>query len=345
MANKTSDFHYDLPAELIAQTPLSNRAASRLLALDRTSGAVSHRVFSDLPSLLRSGDCLVVNNSKVLPARLLGSLPGGGACELLLLKEQPDANAIVWQCLVKPGKKLHPGKRVSFGDGALVATIVAHADGGTRLVQFDCAEPFYQTLDKLGQMPLPPYIHEQLTDRDRYQTVYAKTPGSAAAPTAGLHFTPQLLQQLRDGGIATADVTLHVGLGTFRPVKAEYIADHVMHSETALLPDAAVETIHQTKQRGGRVIAVGTTAVRVLESFADDDGSLTPGTMDTDIFITPGYRFKVIDGLITNFHLPESTLLMLVSALAGRDAILNAYAQAIAERYRFFSCGDAMLIL
>ncbi|MCL2545710.1 MAG: tRNA preQ1(34) S-adenosylmethionine ribosyltransferase-isomerase QueA [Oscillospiraceae bacterium] len=344
MSTKTSDYKYDLPEELIAQTPLANRDGSRLLVLDRRTGAVEHNMFANLPKLLRPNDCLVRNTSKVLPARLLGQMEGGGACELLLLNDKSLDGVLRWECLARPGKKLQPGKRVVFGNGQLTAEIEGFGVDGTRLARFECATPFYETLDALGQMPLPPYIKERLEDNDRYQTVYAKESGSAAAPTAGLHFTERLLQEIADNGVTIADVTLHVGLGTFRPVKADDVSDHIMHSEHAILPQETVTAIQTCRQKGGRIIAVGTTVCRLLESFAAE-GELKAGEMDTQLFIHPGYQFKVLDGLITNFHLPESTLLMLVSAFSSREYILNAYKQAVDEKYRFFSFGDAMLMI
>ena len=339
---KTSDFYFDLPKELIAQTPLERRDASRLLVLDRSRGELSHRHFYDLPDYLRPGDCLVMNDSRVLPARLIGRrMPGGGACEVLLLT---DRGADTWECLVRPGKKLRPGASVSFGDGELTATVEAEVQGGNRLVCFHYEGIFLEVLDRLGEMPLPPYIREKLSDRERYQTVYSREPGSAAAPTAGLHFTDELLKRIAGMGVKLCYVTLHVGLGTFRPVKEEDILDHEMHSEFCIIPEATARAVTETKRSGGRVIAVGTTSCRTLESFATPDGTLKAGSGWTDIFIYPGYRFKCIDALVTNFHLPESTLIMLVSALAGRETILKAYRTAVEERYRFFSFGDAMLI-
>ncbi len=342
MTLKTHDFYFDLPPELIAQTPLERRDASRLLALDKTSGAWSHRRFYDLPSLLRPGDCLILNDSRVLPARLLGQrLPGGGACEVLLLIDRGDR---VWECLVRPGKRMRPGTRLSFGDGALTAEVAGETEGGGRLVRFDYEGIFLEVLERLGKMPLPPYIKAELQDKERYQTVYSKVTGSAAAPTAGLHFTPELLGELTGMGVQLGYVTLHVGLGTFRPVKAEDIGDHEMHSEYCVLPQETADLINTTKAAGGRVICVGTTSCRTLESWAGEDGHMSAAAGWTNIFIYPGYRFKVLDGLITNFHLPESTLIMLVSALAGREHVLAAYEEAVRERYRFFSFGDAMFI-
>ena len=339
---KTHDFYYELPQELIAQTPLEHRDSSRLLCLDRVSGNREHRVFHDLPEMLRPGDCLVLNDSRVLPARLIGHrIPGGGVCEILLLTQKEDD---LWECLVRPGKKLRPGARVSFGDGELTAVIEKEVEDGNRLVRFSYEGIFMEVLERLGEMPLPPYIKEKLTDRERYQTVYSHEPGSAAAPTAGLHFTEELLSQIRDKGVKTCFVTLHVGLGTFRPVKEEDILDHEMHSEFCIIPEETARIVSETKRAGGRVIAVGTTSCRTLESFAEADGTLLPHSGWTNIFIYPGYTFRCIDGLITNFHLPESTLIMLVSAFAGREQILSAYEEAVALRYRFFSFGDAMFI-
>ena len=339
---KKSDFYFDLPQELIAQTPLDRRDASRLLCLDRSSGAMEHKFFYNLPELLQPGDCLVLNDSRVLPARLIGHrLPGGGVCEILLLTQrEPD----LWECLVRPGKRLRPGALVSFGDGELTAVVESEVTDGNRLVRFSYQGIFLEILDRLGEMPLPPYIKEKLQDRERYQTVYSKEPGSAAAPTAGLHFTNQLLSQIRDRGVHVCYVTLHVGLGTFRPVKEEDILDHEMHSEFCIIPEETARIVNETKRTGGRVIAVGTTSCRTLESFAAADGMLKPCSGWTNIFIYPGYAFRCIDALVTNFHLPESTLIMLVSALAGRENILNAYREAVKLRYRFFSFGDAMFI-
>ena len=339
---KKSDFYYDLPEELIAQTPLEKRDTSRLLVLDRESGQTAHMHFFDLPKLLRPGDCLVLNNSRVLPARLIGHrLPGGGACEVLLLTDKGDG---LWECLVRPGRKLKPGAQVSFGEGRLTATVEAEASGGNRLVRFHYQGIFLEVLEELGKMPLPPYIKEELQDNERYQTVYSKINGSAAAPTAGLHFTPELLRQIQEMGVKLCYVTLHVGLGTFRPVKAEDISEHEMHSEYCMIPEETARTINETKRNGGRVICVGTTSCRTVESFAAEDGTLKESAGWTSIFIYPGYRFKVLDALVTNFHLPQSTLIMLVSALAGREHVLSAYEEAVKERYRFFSFGDAMFI-
>ena len=339
---KTSDFYFDLPPELIAQTPLERRDASRLLALDKATGATRHLHFYDLPSLLHPGDCLVLNDSRVLPARLIGKRTGGGACEVLLLIDRGDK---VWECLVRPGKKLRPGAKVTFGDGELSAQVVGEEAGGNRLVRFDYDGIFLETLERLGKMPLPPYIKAELEDSERYQTVYSKVVGSAAAPTAGLHFTPELLGQVQTMGVRVCYVTLHVGLGTFRPVKAENLDEHEMHSEYCVIPQETADMVNETKRRGGRVICVGTTSCRTIESWSDEDGTLKASAGWTNIFIYPGYRFKVLDGLITNFHLPESTLIMLVSALAGREHVLRAYEAAVWERYRFFSFGDAMLVV
>ena len=338
---KTSDFYFDLPPELIAQTPLERRDASRLLALDKTTGETRHLHFYDLPSLLRCGDCLVLNDSRVLPARLIGKRAGGGACEVLLLIDRGDK---VWECLVRPGKKLRTGAKVTFGDGELAAEIVGEGADGNRLVRFDYEGIFLETLERLGRMPLPPYIKAELEDGERYQTVYSKVVGSAAAPTAGLHFTQPLLEQIQAMGVKVCYVTLHVGLGTFRPVKAEKLDEHEMHAEYCVIPQETADVVNETKRQGGRVICVGTTSCRTIESWAAEDGTLTASAGWTKIFIYPGYRFKVLDGLITNFHLPESTLIMLVSALAGREHVLSAYEQAVGERYRFFSFGDAMFI-
>ncbi len=343
---KTHDFYFDLPQELIAQTPLARRDASRLLTLDKDTGVWGHRHFYELPSLLRSGDCLIMNDSRVLPARLLGSRihadgAPGGASEVLLLTDKGDN---VWECLVRPGRKLRPGARVSFGDGELTAEIVGEAEGGNRLVRFTYEGIFLEVLERLGRMPLPPYIKEELLDQERYQTVYSRHNGSAAAPTAGLHFTRALMDEIGAMGVSIGYVTLHVGLGTFRPVKEEEITDHDMHSEYCVVPPETAELINRTKAAGGRVICVGTTSCRTVESMAGEDGHMGAGAGWTNIFIYPGYRFKVLDGLITNFHLPESTLIMLVSALAGREHILAAYEEAVRQRYRFFSFGDAMFI-
>lgn len=339
---KTSDFYYDLPPELIAQTPLDRRDGSRLLTLSKETGETGHLHFYDLPGLLRAGDCLVLNDSRVLPARLLGHRePTGGAAEVLLLIDRGEK---IWECLVRPGKKLKPGTRLSFGGGVLTAEIVDEVEGGNRLVRFDYEGIFLETLERLGKMPLPPYIKEELSDPERYQTVYSREVGSAAAPTAGLHFTKELLAQLEAMGVDLAYVTLHVGLGTFRPVKAEEITDHEMHGEFCMISAEAAEKINRAKARGGRVICVGTTSCRTIESWASEDGAMKESAGWTSIYIYPGYRFKVLDGLITNFHLPESTLVMLVSALAGREHVLSAYREAVEQRYRFFSFGDAMFI-
>lgn len=337
------DFYYELPKELIAQNPLDDRAGSRLLLLDKQTGKTEHHVFREIVDYLRPGDCLVVNNTKVIPARLIGSREGTGAkVEVLLLKREEDN---VWETLVKPGKKARPGMRIVFGDGLLTGEVLEVVEDGNRRIRFQYEGIFEEILDRLGQMPLPPYITHQLKDKNRYQTVYAKHDGSAAAPTAGLHFTQELLQQIRDKGVNIAHVTLHVGLGTFRPVKVKKIEEHHMHSEFYMIENDQAELINRTKENGGRIIAVGTTSCRTLESAASEDGKLKAGSGWTDIFIYPGYRFKMIDCLITNFHLPESTLMMLVSALAGREHIMDAYAEAVKERYRFFSFGDAMFIL
>ncbi len=339
---KTSDFVYDLPEELIAQTPIEPRDHSRLLEVNRADGSIEHKHFYDLPDALREGDLLVINDTRVMPARLLGErLPGGGACEVLLLRQ---LSPVSWETLVKPGKKLRPGARVSFGGGRLTATIEEPTDAGGRVVRFDVASGTLEAaLDELGEMPLPPYIHEKLADRERYQTVYAREVGSAAAPTAGLHFTPELLAKIRGKGVSIVPVLLHVGLGTFRPVKAEDVSEHVMHSEFYSVTPEAAEAVNRAKAEGRRVIAVGTTSVRTLESAAKD-GLLQPGSGWTDIFITPGFHFQMVDALVTNFHLPGSTLIMLVSALMGREETLHAYEEAVRQRYRFFSFGDAMFI-
>ncbi len=339
---KTSDFTFELPEELIAQDPLADRSSSRLLVLDKESGGIRHEVFKNVVSYLKKGDCLVLNDTKVLPARLIGEKEGTGAkIEVLLLKRRQDN---VWETLVKPGRKAKPGTRISFGGGKLVGEVTGIVDEGNRLVRFEFEGIFEEVLDELGQMPLPPYITHQLEDKNRYQTVYAKHEGSAAAPTAGLHFTKELLKEIEEKGVRLAYVTLHVGLGTFRPVKVEDVTDHHMHSEFYSVDETAAQAINQTRKEGGRIISVGTTSTRTLESVADVDGHIEPKSGWTDIFIYPGYEFKVIDALITNFHLPESTLLMLVSALAGKEHILAAYEEAVRERYRFFSFGDAMFI-
>ena len=340
---KTSDFYFDLPEELIAQDPLEDRSSSRLLVMDKNTGAIKHEVFKNVIEYLKPGDCLVLNNTKVLPARLLGVKEDTGASvEVLLLKRREND---IWETLVKPGKKLRPGARIVFGDGLLKACVLDIVEEGNRLVQFEYEGIFEEVLDRLGEMPLPPYITHKLQDKNRYQTVYAKYDGSAAAPTAGLHFTRELLNQIEEKGIKLAYVTLHVGLGTFRPVKAENILEHHMHSEYYQISKEAADVINETKERGGRVICVGTTSCRTVESAADDKGHLEECCGDTEIFIYPGYRFKVLDGLITNFHLPESTLVMLVSALAGREHVLSAYEEAVKEKYRFFSFGDACFFI
>ena len=340
---KTSDFYYELPQELIAQDPLADRSASRLLHLDKVTGELEHTDFKHIVNYLRPGDCLVINDTKVIPARLYGHKKDTGAViEILLLKRREND---IWECLVKPGKKARPGAEIIFGDGILTGQILDIVDEGNRLIQFSYQGIFEEILDALGEMPLPPYITHKLKDKDRYQTVYAKHEGSAAAPTAGLHFTKELLEQVEVMGVKIAHVTLHVGLGTFRPVKVEDVVSHHMHSEFYMVEEDQAELINSTRRAGGRVISVGTTSCRTLESAAGEDGVLRAGSGWTDIFIYPGYRFRMIDGLITNFHLPESTLLMLVSALAGKEKILHAYEVAVKERYRFFSFGDAMLIL
>ena len=338
---KTQDFWYDLPEELIAQTPLLQRDSSRLLVLDRESGQTIHRHFYDILDYLQPGDCLVMNNSRVLPARLLGHRPTGGAVEVLLLRDMGEKR---WECLVKPGKKMQVGQVVSFGNGELTATVTAVQEDGNRVVEFHYEGIFLEVLERLGKMPLPPYIRAELQDQERYQTVYSKETGSAAAPTAGLHFTNELLDKIRAKGVNTAFVTLHVGLGTFRPVKAEDITDHHMHAELCMISAETAELLNSTKQAGGRIICVGTTSCRTLESLVNEDGSFSAKSKWTEIFIFPGYTFKAMDGLITNFHLPESTLVMLVSAFAGREHVLAAYEEAVKERYRFFSFGDAMYI-
>ena len=338
---KTSDFHFDLPQELIAQTPLERRDASRLMTLNKETGETGHYHFYDLPKFLRPGDCLVLNDSRVLPARLIGHRPTGGACEVLLLTDKGEG---VWECLVRPGRKLRSGARVTFGDGELTAQVERELEDGKRLVRFHYQGIFLEVLERLGRMPLPPYIKAELQDNERYQTVYSRVTGSAAAPTAGLHFTPELLRQIQEMGVRVCYVTLHVGLGTFRPVKAEDIQDHEMHAEFCQISQETADIINQTRSAGGRVVCVGTTSCRTVESFAAEDGTMTARSGWTSIFIYPGYRFKVLDALITNFHLPESTLIMLVSALAGREHVLAAYREAVEKRYRFFSFGDAMLI-
>lgn len=337
-----SDFDYDLPEELIAQDPLEKRDNSRLMILDKKTGEIEHKYFYDIKEYLRPGDCLVINNTKVIPARLYGTKEDtGAAIEVLLLKR---TTADVWECLVRPGKKCKIGTKITFGDGSLKAEVTDIVEDGDRLIEFSYDGIFEEVLDRLGEMPLPPYIHHKLENRDMYNTVYAKYEGSAAAPTAGLHFTTELLDEIRDMGVNIAEVTLHVGLGTFRPVKVEKIEDHNMHSEWYRITENTAKLINDTKKNGGRIIAVGTTSTRTLESAALDDGTIPAKEDWTNIFIYPGYKFKCIDGLITNFHLPKSTLIMLVSALAGRENILHAYKTAVDERYRFFSFGDAMFI-
>ena len=339
---KTHDFWYELPEELIAQTPLEQRDASRLLVLDRVSGDINHRHFYDVIDYLKPGDCLVMNDSRVLPARLLGHRPTGGAVEVLLLRDLGDKK---WECLCKPGRKMQPGNEVIFGDGELTATVLEVREDGNRVVEFHYEGIFLEVLERLGKMPLPPYIKAELSNQERYQTVYSKEVGSAAAPTAGLHWTPELLEKAREKGVKLAFVTLHVGLGTFRPVKAEEISEHHMHAELCMLSQETADILNETKRAGGRVICVGTTSCRTLESLVNEDGTFEAKSKWTEIFIFPGYKFKAMDGLITNFHLPESTLVMLVSAFAGREHVLAAYEEAVRERYRFFSFGDAMCIL
>lgn len=339
---KTSDFYYDLPQELIAQDPLEDRSSSRLLVLDKETGEIKHQMFRDIVQYLKPGDCMVINDTKVIPARLIGSKIGTDAkIEVLLLKRKEND---VWETLVKPGKKAKPGTRISFGDGLLVGEVIDVVEEGNRLIHFEYEGIFEEILDQLGQMPLPPYITHQLKDRDRYNTVYAAHEGSAAAPTAGLHFTPELLKEIEAKGIDIARVTLHVGLGTFRPVKVDDVAEHHMHSEFYQIDEEAAEKINRAKDNGGRVICVGTTSCRTIESAADETGHLKACSGWTEIFIYPGYQFKILDCLITNFHLPESTLIMLVSALAGKEHVLHAYEEAVKEKYRFFSFGDAMFI-
>lgn len=338
---KTSDFSYNLPPELIAQTPLEQRDSSRLMTLNKETGEIEHHHFYELPDYLRPGDCLVMNNSRVLPARLIGKRETGGACEVLLLIDRGNKT---WECLVRPGKKLRPGAKVIFGDGKLTAEITEVLEDGNRLVRFDYEGIFLEILEELGKMPLPPYIKEELQNQERYQTVYSKVSGSAAAPTAGLHFTPELLKQIEERGVKLAYVTLHVGLGTFRPVKVDDVETHDMHSEYCIISPETAEAINETKRNGGRVICVGTTSCRTIESWANEDGTVRADGGWTKIFIYPGYKFKVLDALVTNFHLPESTLIMLVSALAGKENVLHAYEAAVQERYRFFSFGDAMFI-
>ena len=339
---KTHDFWYDLPEELIAQTPLQQRDSSRLLVLDRKSGKVSHRHFYDVLDYLQPGDCLVMNDSRVLPARLLGHRPTGGAVEVLLLRDLGDKK---WECLCKPGRKMQVGSEVIFGNGELTAVVTAVQEDGNRVIEFNYDGIFLEVLERLGKMPLPPYIKAELQDQERYQTVYSREVGSAAAPTAGLHFTNELLELIRQKGIKTAFVTLHVGLGTFRPVKAEDISDHHMHSELCMIGPETAALLNATKAEGGRIICVGTTSCRTLESLVNDDGSFEAKSKWTEIFIYPGYQFKAMQGLITNFHLPESTLVMLVSAFADRENVLAAYNEAVEQKYRFFSFGDAMCIL
>ena len=353
--NKT-DFSFDLPGELIAQTPIERREQSRLLLVDRYTGKTGHRRFFELPGLLSEGDCLVLNDSRVMPARLLGSRETGGAVEVVLLRDIGNAESgmpgaayrgagSVWECLVRPGKKARVGARLFFGNGELCGVVAGEAEGGNRVIEFHCEGVFLEVLERLGKMPLPPYIHEELADSERYQTVYSKVSGSAAAPTAGLHFTYDLIEEIKSRGIEICYITLHVGLGTFRPVKTDAVEEHKMHAEYYIIPEETAETVNRARACGGRVIAVGTTACRALESRADGEGNISPFSGFTDIFIYPGYAFKCIDGLITNFHLPESTLIMLVSAFAGRENILRAYEEAIRERYRFYSLGDCMLII
>ena len=338
----TKDFYYELPQELIAQTPLEDRTASRLMVVNRTSGEIEHKHFYDIVNRLREGDCLVMNNTRVIPARLYGTKEGsGGKIEFLLLKR---LELDKWEVILRPGKKAKPGSRFEFGDGLLRAEVLEIIEDGNRIVRFEYDGVWEELLDKLGEMPLPPYIKEKLTDRERYQTVYSKIEGSAAAPTAGLHFTKELLEKIKAKGVELAYLTLHVGLGTFRPVSVENVEDHLMHTEYYQISAETAEKINRARKRGGRIIAVGTTSVRTLETVADDDGSLRAASGETSIFIYPGYKFKAVDCLITNFHLPESTLMMLVSAFSTKDIIFNAYKTAVAEKYRFFSFGDAMYI-
>lgn len=339
---KTSDFFYDLPEELIAQTPLAKRDNSRLMVLNKETGEITHKHFYDVTDYLQPGDCLVMNDSRVLPARLLGHRPTGGAVEVLLLRDLGNKK---WECLCKPGRKMQVGNEVIFGNGELTATVTAVQEDGNRVVDFHYEGIFLEVLERLGKMPLPPYIKAELQDQERYQTVYSRAVGSAAAPTAGLHFTNELLDKIREKGVRTAFVTLHVGLGTFRPVKAEEITDHHMHSELCMISAETAAVLNETKQNGGRIICVGTTSCRTLESLVNDDGTFGAKSMWTEIFIYPGYQFKAMQGLITNFHLPESTLVMLVSAFAGRENVLNAYNEAVRQRYRFFSFGDVMLVV
>ena len=338
---KTKDFWYDLPQELIAQTPLEKRDSSRLLVMNKETGELSHRHFYDIVEYLNPGDCLVMNDSRVLPARLLGHRPTGGAVELLLLRDLGDKK---WECLAKPGKKIRPGQEVIFGNGELTATVEEVQEDGNRIVRFHYEGIFLEILEHLGKMPLPPYIQAELQDQERYQTVYSRETGSAAAPTAGLHFTKEFLEQIEKKGVTLAYVTLHVGLGTFRPVKAEQISQHHMHSELCMMSRETAQLLNDTRKRGGRIVCVGTTSCRTLESLVNPDGTFEEKSKWTDIFIYPGYTFRAMDALITNFHLPESTLVMLVSAFAGRDHILHAYEEAVKERYRFFSFGDAMFL-
>lgn len=338
---KTKDFYFDLPKELIAQTPLEQRDASRLMCLDKQTGTVSHQMFAQLPDLLNAGDLLVRNDSRVIPARLFGKRDTGGAIELVLLQDLGEGR---WLSLARPGKKVSEGTKLSFGDGELTATVAEVKEDGNRIIQFHYEGIFLEILERLGRVPLPPYITEELGDNERYQTVYAKEPGSAAAPTAGLHFTDEVFKRLEEKGVKVATITLHVGLGTFRPVRAEEIEDHEMHPEYCMIDKEAADLINETRKNGGRVIAIGTTSCRTIESRANEDGTIEPYAGFTNAFIYPGYRFKCMDGLITNFHLPESTLIMLVAALTGRDHVINAYETAVKEQYRFFSFGDSMLI-
>lgn len=341
------DFYYDLPEELIAQVPLKDRSSSRLMSIDRCDGKIEHHCFKDVITKLKEGDCLVLNDTRVIPARLYGRKKTGAVMEVVLLhrvlSENPDD--ILWEVILRPGRRAHTGAEIFFGDGELKAEIVSVEENGNRIAKFTCDGVFEEVLDRIGIMPLPPYIKEKLDDPERYQTVYSREKGSAAAPTAGLHFTDEILSELREKGVKIAFVTLHVGLGTFRPVKVEKVEDHFMHEESYTISRATCDVINETKKNGGRVVAVGTTSCRVLESVADENGYMTPKSGSTRIFIYPGYKFKVLDGLITNFHLPESTLIMLVSAFAGKENVMNAYHEAIKERYRFFSFGDAMIIL
>lgn len=339
---KTSDFWYNLPEELIAQTPLQQRDSSRLLVLNKENGEISHRHFYDILEYLNPGDCLVLNDSRVLPARLLGHRPTGGAVEVLLLRDLGDKK---WECLCKPGRKMQVGHQVIFGNGELTATVVEVQETGNRVIEFHYEGIFLEVLERLGKMPLPPYIKAELADQERYQTVYSREVGSAAAPTAGLHWTPELLEQARKKGVKTAFVTLHVGLGTFRPVQVENVLEHHMHAELCMISQETAEILNKTKAEGGRIICVGTTSCRTLESLVNDDGSFDAKSKWTEIFIYPGYTFKAMNGLITNFHLPESTLVMLVSAFAGKERVMAAYEEAVKEQYRFFSFGDAMCIL